>query len=422
VSYKFNPFTGTLDDVGPNNGNGVPGGSNTEVQFNDGGVFGGDVDFTYNKTSNLLTIGGDINLNDGGTYTTTLQVVTPTANRTISFPDATGTVALVAGASSQVTYNSAGVNAGDSGLLYDATTGKLTVGTKTVTTDNPVLDLTQTWNAGGVAFNGINLNITNTASAAGAALLNLRIGGTSQFAIGSAGQIVPVGNAQEQRNAANAQTYRLYNTFTSSTSFERANLTWSSNVFIIGPERGSAGGSVREMSLRGALAVGTNIAGGQVTIQGGQGTGTGLGGSVVFQTAPAGSSGSTANAVVERFRIDPNGVLSRNQAAPVAVDATATVTIANLQVGILTSDAAVLTPVTITLPTGTDMDGGFASPYDNQTFEWSVINVDGVENVTIAGNGAGHTLVGNATVAASTSARWASRRTAATTWVSYRIT
>jgi hypothetical protein len=68
------------------------------------------------------------------------------------------------------------------------------------------------------------------------------------------------------------------------------------------------------------------------------------------------------------------------------------------------------------------MDGGFASPYDNQTFEWSVINVDGVENVTIAGNGAGHTLVGNATVAASTSARWASRRTAATTWVSYRIT
>jgi hypothetical protein len=252
-------------------------------------------------------------------------------------------------------------------------------------------------------------------------LLNLRIGGTSQFAIGSAGQIVPVGNAQEQRNAANAQTYRLYNTFTSSTSFERANLTWSSNVFIIGPERGSAGGSVREMSLRGALAVGTNIAGGQVTIQGGQGTGTGLGGSVVFQTAPAGSSGSTANAVVERFRIGPNGVLSRNQAAPVAIDATATATISDLQVGILTSDAAVSTPVTITLPTGTDMDGGFASPYTNQTFEWSVINLDGTETVTIAGN-SDHTLVGAATIAANVSARWASRRTAATTWVSYRIT
>jgi hypothetical protein len=417
MGYKFNPFTGNFDDIGEGGG---PGGEDTQIQFNDGGSFGGDVDLTYNKTSNKLTTKGDVELNDGGSFTTTLQTVTPSQNRTISFPDATGTLALVAGSNQQVAYNSSGAYAGDSGLLYDATTGKLTVGGKTVTTDNPVLDLTQTWNASGVAFNGINLNVTNTASAAGAALLNLRIGGTSQFAIGSAGQIVPVGNAQEQRNAANAQTYRLYNTFTSSTSFERANLTWSSNVFIIGPERGSAGGSVREMSLRGALAVGTNIAGGQVTIQGGQGTGTGLGGSVVFQTAPAGSSGSTANAAVERFRIGPNGVLSRNQAAPVAVDTSATITIANLQVGILTSDTA-STAVTITLPTGTDMDGGFAAPYTNQTFEWSVINLDDTEAVTIAGN-TDHTLVGAAGVPLGTSARWASRRTAANTWVSYRIT
>jgi hypothetical protein len=420
MGFKFNPFTGTFDEVGAGSTT-TPGGNDTEIQYNDSGAFAGSADLTWDDTGKVLEIGGDINLDDGGTYETTLQVVTPTAARTISFPDATGTVALVAGASSQVTYNSAGVNAGDSGLLYDATTGKLTVGGKTVTTDNPVLDLTQTWNAGGVAFNGINLNITNTASAAGANLLNLRVGGTSQFAIGSSGQIVPVGNAQEQRNAANAQTYRLYNTFTSSTSFERANLTWSSNVFIIGPERGSAGGTVREFSLRGGLGVGSNQTGGQVTIQGGQGTGTGLGGSVVFQTAPAGSSGSTANAVVERFRIGPNGVLSRNQAAPVAIDATATATIADLQVGILTSDAALLTPVTITLPTGTNMDGGFASPYTNQTFEWSVINLDGTETVTIAGN-SDHTLVGAATIAANVSARWASRRTAATTWVSYRIT
>jgi hypothetical protein len=113
-------------------------------------------------------------------------------------------------------------------------------------------------------------------------------------------------------------------------------------------------------------------------------------------------------------------VLSRNQAAPVAVDTDTTVTIANLQVGILTSDTA-STAVTITLPTGTDMDGGFAAPYTNQTFEWSVINLDGAEAVTIAGN-TDHTLVGAAGVAFGTSARWASRRTAANTWVSYRLT
>ncbi len=31
-----------------------PGGSNTQIQFNDGGFFGGDADLTYNKTSNTL--------------------------------------------------------------------------------------------------------------------------------------------------------------------------------------------------------------------------------------------------------------------------------------------------------------------------------------------------------------------------------
>ena len=124
MSYKFNPFTGTLDDVGPNNGNGVPGGSDTQVQFNDNGVFGGDSDFTWDDTSTpkVLGIGGDINLDDGGTYTTTLQTITPTAARTISFPDATGTVALVGGSSGQVLYNNAGAVAGGN-LGYNATTG-----------------------------------------------------------------------------------------------------------------------------------------------------------------------------------------------------------------------------------------------------------------------------------------------------------
>jgi hypothetical protein len=37
-----------------------PGGSNTQIQFNDSSSFGGDADFTWNKTSNLLTVTGDI--------------------------------------------------------------------------------------------------------------------------------------------------------------------------------------------------------------------------------------------------------------------------------------------------------------------------------------------------------------------------
>jgi hypothetical protein len=38
-------------------GGGTPGGSDTYVQYNDGGVFGGESVFTYNKTTNVLTAG-----------------------------------------------------------------------------------------------------------------------------------------------------------------------------------------------------------------------------------------------------------------------------------------------------------------------------------------------------------------------------
>lgn len=41
---------------GGNGGNGSPAGANTQVQFNNQGNFGGDAGFTYNSTTNLLTV------------------------------------------------------------------------------------------------------------------------------------------------------------------------------------------------------------------------------------------------------------------------------------------------------------------------------------------------------------------------------
>ena len=166
MGFKFNPFTGTLDEVGAGGG-GSPGGSDTYVQFNDGGsTFGGDVDFTWNKTTNVLGITGDINLSDGGTYTTTLQTITPTAARTISFPDATGTVALVAGSSGQVVYNNAGVQAGGN-LGYNATTGVFGYisGTGTVTqATNKATGVTLNSPTGQITLNGAALAADTTVS------------------------------------------------------------------------------------------------------------------------------------------------------------------------------------------------------------------------------------------------------------------
>jgi len=92
---------------------------------------------TTNPTSALTITGGDINLNDGGTYSTAFLTITPTANRFISLPDATGTVALVAGSSGQVTYNSAGIQSGSSAFTFDgsnvAITGRLNVSGITTT-------------------------------------------------------------------------------------------------------------------------------------------------------------------------------------------------------------------------------------------------------------------------------------------------
>lgn len=69
-----------------------------------------------------LDVRGDISLVGVETYSTTVQSITPTADRYISFPDATGVVALVSGANGAVQFNNAGY-AGGGNLHYDNTAG-----------------------------------------------------------------------------------------------------------------------------------------------------------------------------------------------------------------------------------------------------------------------------------------------------------
>jgi hypothetical protein len=61
---------------GGNTGNGVPGGSNTQVQFNDAGLFGGDAGFTYNKTTNVLSADNIVTGNITANYIVTNWDVT----------------------------------------------------------------------------------------------------------------------------------------------------------------------------------------------------------------------------------------------------------------------------------------------------------------------------------------------------------
>jgi hypothetical protein len=53
-----------------------------------------------------------------------------------------------------------------------------------------------------------------------------------------------------QRRSTTAQTFNIYNTHTSATNHERGFLRWSSNVFQVGTEKGSGGGTARDVELQ----------------------------------------------------------------------------------------------------------------------------------------------------------------------------
>ena len=166
MPYTYNPLLKVgLDQTGAGGGASVAG-SDTEIQYNDGGSLGASVDLTWDDTGKVLGVGGDINLSDGGTYTTTLQTITPTAARTISFPDATGTVALVGGSSGQVLYNNAGAVAGGN-LGYNATTGAFGYlnGTGAITqATNKATGVTLNSPSGQITLNGDALAADTTVS------------------------------------------------------------------------------------------------------------------------------------------------------------------------------------------------------------------------------------------------------------------
>ena len=113
------------------------------------------------------------------------------------------------------------------------------------------------------------------------------------------------------------------------------------------------------------------------------------------------------------------GIEVIQQPTPTAVNATATLTIAQLLTLIITATGTVAN--SMTLPTGTLMDAGFNAIATNQAFDWSIINTGSSAGAVTVLAGTAHTIVGSATVAITTSGRFRSRRTAATTWVTYRI-
>jgi hypothetical protein len=96
--------------IGAANGSGIlvgsaPAGSDTQVQFNDGGVLGATSGLTFNKTTSDVTITGDLNVNGADIFTSATGTATVfnTNATTLNIGGAATTIALGATASTTTT-------------------------------------------------------------------------------------------------------------------------------------------------------------------------------------------------------------------------------------------------------------------------------------------------------------------------------
>lgn len=110
---------------------------------------------------NLASLSGTVPVANGGTGITSFGSGVATwlgsatsANLAAAVPNETGSGALMFGTSPTITTS-------------------LALAGGTVTASTPILDGTQTWNNGAVAFTGIKLRITDTASSSGSMLMDL---------------------------------------------------------------------------------------------------------------------------------------------------------------------------------------------------------------------------------------------------------
>jgi len=105
------------------------------------------------------------------------------------------------------------------------------------------------------------------------------------------------------------------------------------------------------------------------------------------------------------------------QPTPGTLNATGTLTAALIGTGIVTSTTAAA--VTATLDTGAVMDAAGVWAIGD-SFEWSAVNTGGANAFTVTAS-SNHTITGAGAVAASSSGRFSTRKTAAGTFVTTRL-
>jgi hypothetical protein len=332
----INPLNETLYKFGSASATGNAG----EIQYTDGTNLAASPNLLWDNANNELEVGGDVVLDDGGTYTTTLQTITPTAARTISFPDATGTVGLVGGSSGNLVVNQSGAYAGVANSSVDNATGNITLGSRFISSFNgaasaPPGTFTGTWFTGGTATttkpqvlieptgatstawstSGTGLGV-NAASGFAGNLLDLQLNGTSRAVVTGAGQLL-VGTSSARSDLANlAPRFQVEGSDGSASSLS---LTYNLNDFagpslLLAKSRGTTAGAVTAVQngdiLGGVYFLGTDGTNADraaqiICVVDGTPGANDMPGRLVFSTTADGSATPT-----ERMRIKSAGTIN----------------------------------------------------------------------------------------------------------------
>lgn len=267
--------------------------------------------------------------------TTTVAATAIAGTTTLTLPAVTDTLA-VKGANTFTATQTITEAVGSSALVLTGATQ---------TTSFPVINATQTWNASGVTFTGWKLNVTNTASAAQSAVLDLQVGGSSVFAVRKDGVIKTPGNIWIDGASSGNQLF--FNVSGGGTRAALANVGGTSGSawcdvrvaanggFVFSNTAGdasqnghafitsSAAATIQQGLANAASPIAqtlqaqgsrsgtdSNVAGASYTIRSGAGTGTATPSTLILQSYVAVASGTGAQTATTGWTIDRGTAVS----------------------------------------------------------------------------------------------------------------
>lgn len=335
----------------------APGGSTTQIQFNDGGAYAGASGLTWNKATNVLTLSSTATLSPVGAGTDSTRIgvsstsagVSSTAvgafavssgshasafgydsKASASFSLALGRTSLAsqsaavaigyASTASNFSATAIGTSAsalagsavaiGDSSSVASAETGGCAIGKgATVSTgatgggENIAighLSTSSEWRATAVGFKAQATAISATAIGRGALATATHAIAIGRGSWSNVANLIAIGfgggNTQTDVHFESGHTHKYVDPVDGTTITRTPSLT---PIAIHGFDAYDATGSPTN-----------NVAGGPLILAGGRGTGTATGGSVKLQAAPAGgASNNTKNALVTILEALPDGYI-----------------------------------------------------------------------------------------------------------------